>query len=381
MLTDRERSVLLNLIPDIGSLRLKRLLEHFESLDPLWKASPQDIQQVEGIGPILAKRLVAGCRDERGLAEELDLAKRHGVAIVTAVDPGYPAPLREIPDPPAALYVRGAWSAGDETAVAMVGSRRASLYGLQCAERLAYDLALRGATIVSGLARGIDGAAHRGALNAQGRTVGVLGSGFCRFYPAEHEALAARIAERGAVISEYPMRMAPLPQNFPRRNRLISGLSLGVVIVEAAQRSGALITCDCALEQGKTVFAVPGPITTPTSQGTHQILREGAKLVTCVEDILDELHLEPQPVRPAPTAVAEQAAGGVTDEEQRLLACLSPDDPVDLDTLAAAAGLPTAVCAATLLMLELKRFVRPLPGKRFLRSPHAPSPRQSARTS
>jgi DNA processing protein len=299
MLTNRERLILLNLVPEIGSTRLRRLLEAFGDLDQLWAASVQAIQQVDGITPRLAQRIADGCRDTPLLGKELALAQRQGVAIVTLEDDEYPKLLRAIPDPPLALYVRGTLTGADEMAVGIVGARRASFYGTQCAERLGYDLALRGVTVVSGLAHGIDGAAHRGALRASGRTLAVLGSGLARIYPPEHEPLAVQVAQQGALLSEYPMDTVPLPHNFPRRNRLISGLSLGVVVVEAARRSGALITADCALEQGREVFAVPGPITTVTSQGTHQLLKQGARLVTSVDDILEELNLTAQSFDPS----------------------------------------------------------------------------------
>jgi DNA protecting protein DprA len=447
---DRERLMLLNLVPDIGSTRLARLLEHFGSLDRVWKATVQEFQQVEGIGAVLAQRLVSGCRNERLLADELALAKQYGVQIVTLEDAAYPQPLRHIPDPPLVLYVRGhlpallapgsaaetvvthvaasaapqpplagggpplaaprpsppssggvtlaadgaaAYHTGPEpmaaadrtgaeavAAVAVVGSRRASLYGLQTAERLAYELAGYGVTVVSGLARGVDGAAHRGALRAHGLTLAVLGNGLSRVYPLEHQELADRIVQQGALLSEYPMTMPPLAQNFPRRNRLISGLALGVVLVEAAHRSGALITCDCALEQGREVFAVPGKVDSPTSQGPHRLLREGARLVTGVEDILEELRLVQQPGREQATTTLSAAgleappgAGGrlnaegrLSTEEHRVLAQLNAKTPCDLDTVAAQSGLPAGACAAVLLQLELKRRVRQLPGQRFL---------------
>jgi len=398
MLTDRERYLLLNLIPGIGSTRLRRLLEAFGTLDRLWQASGQELQQVDGIGGELARRIVAGCQDAQALEQELDLASRAGVAIVTLEETDYPSLLKELADPPPVLYSLGTLPR-EEVAVAIVGARRASLYGLQTAERLGYDLALRGVTVVSGLARGIDGAAHRRALKATGRTLAVLGNGLSRIYPPEHEKLAEEIvATNGAVISEYPMRMAPLAQNFPRRNRLISGLSRGVVIVEAAKRSGALITADCGLEQGREVFAVPGQVSAITSQGTHQLLKQGARLVTDVEDILEELRLDvrtpvprvrqEQHVEPHPaigrggtfscahgaeprTNLANGGTGarvdGLTDEEQAVLACLHADEPTDLDALAATTGLSIPTCMAALLRLELKRVVRQLPGKRFIR--------------
>lgn len=370
-LTDRERLILLNLIPEVGSTRLRKLIDHFESLEQLSKASPQEYQQIAGISLSFAQRLASGLKNEKLLTEEIVRAKQEEVRLVTLADLEYPEMLRTIPDPPLTLYVKGHLSSLNEASIAIVGSRRASLYGLQTAERLASDLALRGLNVISGLARGIDGAAHRGALKAGGYTLGVLGSGFSCFYPKEHEELAKAMTQQGAVISEYPMRMAPLPHNFPRRNRIISGLSLGIVIVEAASRSGALITCDCALEQGRSVFAVPGPIQAITSQGTNRLLQEGAKLITRVEDILEELHLEPKihPVVAVASRTSSQDAPrglSANNDERTLLSCLSSEQATDMDTLTVKTGLPSATCAATLLGLELKRIVQQLPGKRFL---------------
>jgi len=331
------------------------------------------------------------------------------LALALLLGMGYPAALRQIHDPPLALYIRGSVPI-EGAAVAVVGSRHASRYGLQTAERLSYELALRGVTVVSGLARGIDGAAHRGALKAGGRTIAVLGSGLSVVYPPEHEPLAQQITQQGALVSEYPMTMQPLAQNFPRRNRLISGLSLGVVVVEAAARSGALITADCALEQNRDVFAVPGPITTPTSQGTHHLLKQGAALVTSVEDILEELGLAPQPARsnparvpapeptdpaigPRPSAVGrmveQEHSGGrdvapigagvqapravpvglhLVEEEQRVFACLSREEPRYIDTITEDSGMGPTEVSSALLQLELRRLVRQLPGKRFVRN-------------
>jgi len=341
------------------------MLDAFGSLDRLWAAGIQQLQQI-GVSAQTAQRMV-GCRDERLLAKELALAQRHHVTVVTLEDADYPKLLREIADPPLALYIKGSLPA-EEIAIAVVGSRHASLYGMQTAERLGYDLALRGVTVVSGLARGIDGASHRGALKAGGRTVAVLGSGLTHLYPPEHEELSAQIVEQGAVISEYPMETLPEPYNFPRRNRLISGLSLGVVVVEAAARSGALITANCALEQGREVFAVPGPITTPTSQGTHHLLKEGAKLVTSVEDILEELRVTPQPVRPAAARASAHEPADLVPEEQRVFACLSRDEPCYIDTIAEDSGMDAAEVSSALLHLELRHLVWQLPGKRFIRS-------------
>ena len=306
--------------------------------------------------------------------EEQGLAAQAGCAVLTPADAGYPAPLREIYDPPAVIYMKGRWSeADDRIAVAIVGSRHCSHYGERTAGHLAYELALRGVTVVSGMARGIDAAAHWGALKAAGRTLAVLGNGLSSIYPPEHRELAEAIAQHGAVISEYPMRMKPLGHNFPRRNRLISGLSLGVVVVEAAAKSGALITADQALEQGREVFAVPGNIGSLTSEGTHHLLKQGAKLVTSVEDILEELRLKPMERVTGPSGKVSDTSPArkvsdtfVSDEERLVLEHLNADEPHDIDELVAATGLSASACAATLLGLEVKRFVKQLPGKRFV---------------
>lgn len=369
---DRERLILLNLVPDIGTIRVRRLLDAFGTLAALFQVSEEQFRQVEGIGPVLAGRLASYARKSALVDEELRLAKQSGCRVVTQLDADFPAPLKQIPDPPLVLYMKGGWEDVDETAIAIVGARRASVYGQQIAQRFACELAGRGATVVSGLARGIDGAAHRGALQARGRTVAVLGNGLTQVYPPEHEKLASQITEHGAVCSEYPMKMEPLAQNFPRRNRLISGLSLGVVVVEAAQRSGALVTADMALEQGREVFAVPGKVDSPTSHGTHQLLKQGAKLVTCVDDILEELRLEPRTVAP-PDSVPEPVRRslpitGVTADERQVLEHLSADEPSDVDTVAVKTGLAASTCVASLLGLELKRLVKQLAGKRFIKS-------------
>jgi DNA processing protein len=367
MPSNRERLILLNLVSEVGSTRLRRLLDAFGDLERVFAASLQELQQVEGITPLIAQRIRAGCRDEQRLARELTLAQRHGVTIVTLEEADYPKPLRTIADPPLALYVRGVFASRDQVAVSIVGARRASIYGAQCAERLGCDLALRGVTVVSGLARGIDGAAHRGALRASGRTLAVLGSGLARIYPPEHEPLAEQVAQHGALISEYPMEMAPLPHNFPRRNRLISGLSLGGVVGEAAQRSGALITVDCALEQGREVFAVPGPMTSVTSQGTHQLLKQGARLVTSVDDILEELRLTLQPIQERPSTGTVDVEVRLPETEQRVFVCMSESQPSHIDAIAAQSGLSMPEVSSALVQLELKRRVQQLPGKQFVR--------------
>lgn len=367
---DRERLLVLNLVPEIGSIRLNRLLETFGSLTAVFAASVDQLRQVQGIRLELAERIRSACAQETGLAEEVSAAKRAGCRIVTRLDSDYPEPLRTIPDPPVVLYMKGQWEERDRVAVALVGSRICSVYGQQMTQRLATDLASYGVTVVSGMARGIDAAAHRAALAAGGRTIAVLGGGLASIYPPEHAELAEQIARQGAVCSEYPMLMQPLAQNFPRRNRLVSGLSLGVVVVEAAHKSGALITADCALEQGREVFAVPGPATARNSEGVHGLLRQGARLTTGVDDILEELRLVPELPTGAkftmpPKPPARNAAPAESDEMDELLAAIT-NEPCELDALAARSGLPAGACAAQLLRLELEGRIRQLPGKRFV---------------
>ncbi len=369
MLTHHEQLLLLNHVPGIGSTKVRQLVEIFGSLEHLCRASMEALQRLGGLSPALATRVADGCRDDRWLEHELARVKKAGATILTIKDAAYPKWLKEIHDPPLALYVRGRLEPVDDLALGIVGTRRASAYGLNSAKRLAHDLAFHGITIVSGLARGIDAAAHEGALQAGGRTLAILGSGLDTLYPPEHEPLAARIAQSGAVISEFPMMAEPDRFNFPRRNRIISGLARGVVVVEAAQRSGALITADFALEQGREVFAVPGPITTSTSRGTHELLKEGARLVTCAQDILEELHLDEQPLaRGASVGDCDQAARGALPKlEQQVFACVSERQPRYIDTIAQQSGLGLPVVSSALLQLELKRLIQQLPGKQFVR--------------
>ncbi len=313
------------------------------------------------------------------LEEELALARRHGVQLVTLDDPDYPAPLKTIPQPPPVLYIWGRWLPEDAAAVAVVGSRACSLHGQMTAERLAHDLAAHGLTIVSGLARGIDAAAHRGALKAGGRTIAVLGSGLLRMFPTEHEALARQIAESGAVVSEFPLRAEPLAWHFPQRNRVIAGLALGAIVVEAATRSGALITATHTLEQGKEVFAVPGAAGSPMNRGAHALLRDGARLVESAEDVLQDLQsalaqcvrtLGGDRARPSTGSdgAAEAAPTGprLTADERQVYARLSAR-PVGVDQLTAQTSVAAAQLLPLLLGLELKGLVRQVPGQQFVR--------------
>ena len=331
----------------------------------VWTALETWLHAIEGV-PASAIVAVLAARDtvERDVEHALTHAAKHRASLVTLCDDDYPKQLTTIYDPPAALYVRGAFAPADEIAVAMVGSRYPSAYGIETAERFGRELAERGVTVVSGMARGIDGAAHRGALAGGGRTIAVLGSGLARLYPPEHRELADRIAELGAVISEFPLDTRPDKLHFPQRNRLISGLSLGVLVVEAAEKSGALITARYAGEQGREVLAVPGKISSPTSAGAHALLRDGATLVTSVDDILEALRLAPlaPPQRTQPSSHCVILA--LTPQEQSLLSHLS-DEPLYVDDLATASGLLPAALSSILVNLELKRQVRQWPGQRY----------------
>lgn len=295
---------------------------------------------------------------------------------ITIDDAGYPKNLRNIYNPPKILYVNGSMFESDDMAVALVGSRRASEYGIEACEALAFELASRGVTIVSGMAIGIDTAAHRGALRAKGRTIAVMGSGHGRIYPPQNRKLYGEIAASGAVVTEFEDDMEPLPYHFPQRNRIISGLSLGVVVVEAARNSGALITANFAAEQGREVFAVPGKISSHTSAGTHELIKDGARLVGSVDDILDELSM--REIRSAPAQgsrgrdekIARQIGAYVynslTDSERKVYKVLS-DEPVYIDGISLEAGLGASDVTKALLSLELKKLIKELPGKLYVR--------------
>jgi DNA processing protein len=304
-------------------------------------------------------------RNEHDLEAELKLTEKHNVNVTTIYDRSYPKLLKEIHSPPIVLYSKGEILAEDELAVAIVGARIASVYGLRTAEKLGCELASRGLVVVSGLARGIDSAAHKGALKAHGKTIAVLGSGLDVMYPPENEKLAAEIVEKkGALVSEFPMGTPPNPKNFPQRNRIISGLSLAVVVVEAARNSGALITADFALEQNREVFAVPGKVDSATSFGTNELIKQGAKLTQTADDIIDELGLKLK----ASAGTKEQILRPrLSADEEQIYKNLS-DDPKYIDEVMEAAKLPLAETTRLLFGLQLKKLVKELPGKNFIRA-------------
>lgn len=352
----------LALIPGVGPRIRQALLDRFQSASEIFRAAPSALRSVEGVGPKLCRGIVSA-RGEIDVDDEIATCQRHGIEILVETDSGYPRILKEIPDPPGVLFMRGELLPQDALAIGIVGTRHATQYGLRQADRLAQSLARAGLTIISGLARGVDAAAHRAALTAGGRTVAVLGSGLLNLYPPEHADLAKDVSESGAVISEIPPRMPPRSGAFPQRNRLISGLCLGVLVIEAAQRSGALITARHAMEQNREVFAVPGPIDSRASQGCHQLIRDGAKLVSSADDVLEEL---------GPLFEAASTADGhevhhpaeltLNDQERAVLDAIGTET-ISIEIVADASNLPIQRVLSTISVLEMRRLVRRVSGQ------------------
>jgi DNA processing protein len=371
--------VALNMTPGIGPRAAAKLLERFGSAEAVFTATRAELEKVRLL-PEAVDSIIARDMHERAEAE-IENVRKLGAEILILDDGVYPSLLREIYDPPVALYVTGAWSEClDQPCIAIVGSRRCSTYGLNAASMLARDLAQRGVTIVSGFARGIDAAAHRGALEAGGRTVAVLGTGIGEVYPRDHKKLGEEILSAGgAMVSQFPLATPPVSENFPYRNRIISGLSLGVVVVEAAENSGSLITARLAIEQNREVFAVPGNITSRNSFGTNYLIKgAGAKLVQQWQDVAAELppqiaaRLLPPPLgeKKKEKSVADQLAmvpQGLTGYEQSVFRLLSADNPAHIDSLVNQSRISIPDLTAALLTLEMRDLVRALPGKCFVR--------------
>ncbi len=360
-MTEREALIALNMMEDIGPVRVRSLMELLGSASAILTAGMQDLVKADGVGPELARRIIEQrtCSDP---AEEAVRAGKLGARIITQLDDDYPAALKSIHDPPLALYMWGNFTPRDKHAIAIVGTRRCSHYGNMVADRLAYQLAQTGFTVVSGLARGIDEVAHAGALKGGGRTLAVLGSAIDKLYPPESEELCERIAANGAVISEFPLGTAPGRTTFPMRNRIVSGLSMGVVVVEAAYRSGALITAYEALEQGRAVFAVPGRIDSQASRGTHQLIKTGARLVEDVDDILQEFEYLFPSERSVKDTFKARPEVQLSADEQAVVRALW-EGPADVDMLSRRSGLDSARLSGIMLALEMKRVVRMLPGR------------------
>lgn len=358
-------------VPGIGNHLFKRLIDRFGSPEQILSASDGDLATTEGISTTLVRR-VRRHRLPDSIRRDLRLVRQKDIRIVTMSDPDYPELLLHIPDPPPFLYVQGQLNPRTQS-IAVVGSRMATNYGLSVARRLSADLANFGFTVVSGMARGIDTAAHEGALKGGGRTVAVLGSGLDRIYPAQNHRLSRNIAKNGAVISEFPMVAEPEPHNFPARNRIISGMSLGTVIVEATQKSGSLITARLAAEQNREVFAVPGSIKSFKSTGAHTLIKQGAKLVENVQDILEEITgtVFMKNASPECRTQFEKEPIALTSEENEVYKNLDPY-PVHIDELGRKTAMAPGELASILLGLELKGVVEQLPGKLFARVDEAP---------
>ncbi len=392
----------LNMIQGVGLKTVQVLRDVFGSAERALQATSEELSKIERLSPTM-RDLLSRKPVQYPIERELELIHEYGCQIVTLYDDAYPSRLKEIDTPPLVLYIRGALTSEDTLSISLVGSRDAKDYGRKVGYRLSFQLAQRGLTIVSGLARGIDTSAHRGALEAGGRTIAVMGSGLSFIYPATNSDLAEKITASGALISEFPMGVKPKPRNFPRRNRIISGLTLGTVVVEASNRSGALITARLAGEQGREVFAVPGEIFSELSTGTHKLINNGAKLINTVDDLLNELppyvlnqiqsesltasvpdtetesaQKSPvekpntkseavQPPREAPPPVQSTPPPDLTPDEKTVFDAIETPSS-HIDTIVRTTQLPIGQVSSVLLMLELKGIVQQLPGKQFTQS-------------
>ena len=364
----REALVAMNMIDHVGPIRARQLLEHFGDASAVLDASKHQLLQVKGIGDETAES-IANWEKGVDLNGELKRIADFGCRIVSHADPEYPELLRQIYDPPFVLYVKGALSAKDKNSVSIVGSRMTTPYGIESARRLAYQLAYVGVTIVSGGARGIDTAAHQGALTGKGRTVVVLGTGINLVFPPENIELFERIAANGAIITQFPFNRPADKQTFPIRNRIVAGMTLGTLVVEANMTSGALITANFAIEYGRQVFAVPGRIDSPRSKGCHDLIKKGAKLCESAEDILSEFeYLFPATNRPpGPSETGVLPALELSTNEQQVYDCLDHEE-LNIDEVIRKTGLPSSAVSVALLSLEMKRLAKQLPGKLFVRN-------------
>lgn len=364
----REAVIGLNLIEGIGPVRVRKLLEHFGDPPAILHASRSQLLKVHGIGEEVA-HAISQWEQTIDLKGELARMDTFGCRAVIPSDAEYPASLREIYDPPLVLYVKGTLSPTDQNGIALVGSRQTTRSGLENARRLAYQLAYLGVTVVSGGARGIDTAAHQGAMAARGRTLCVLGTGINLVFPPENRDLFARITHAGAVITQFPFNRRGDRQSFAIRNRIVAGMTLGTVVVEANLSSGALITANFANDYGRQVFAVPGRIDSPRSKGCHDLIKKGAKLCESAEDILSEFeYLFPSGNRP-PSPAETGVLPGITlsDSEQRVYEALGRDE-LPMDEVIRTSGLPASAVSVSLLSLEMKRLVRQSPGRIFSRN-------------
>ena len=360
-----EASIALNMLPTMGPVRLRKLLEVFKEPQQVLSAKRSELRQVEGIGNEVADQ-ISSWESTIDLAAELKRISEFGATVITQQSASYPKSLREIHAPPIVLYVWGELDERDQHAIGIIGARHTTHYGAESAKKLAYQLAYAGLTVVSGLARGIDTAAHQGALAAKGRTIAVIGSGLIKLYPPENRGLAEKIRNgNGAIVSEFSMEIEPDRQTFPMRNRIISGWSHGILVVEAGSNSGALITASQALEQGRSVYAVPGHINAPSAMGSNRLIQQGAKLVMDASDILDDLQILLPEAKPSPQAKVRPLPQLSAEERSVYDAIEASETPID--QIATKCGLASATVSSTLLQLELKRLVKQLPGKYFVK--------------
>lgn len=373
-MTEKEALIALNMLPKIGPVRVRRLVEQIGSAASVLSAPADSLRKAGGIGAETAN-IIRKWEEHADLNGELRRIQEMGLTVVTQGDEVYPGPLTEIHDPPLVLYVRGQLEPRDRVAIGVVGSRRATTYGLTAARKLSFQLAHAGVTVLSGLARGIDTAAHEGAVAAKGRTIAVIGSGLARLYPPENEALAARIADgHGAVVSEFPILTEPDKQTFPQRNRIVSGWSHGILVVEAPAWSGALITANNAGDQGRSVYAVPGPIDRASSLGCNKLIQNGARLVLDAGDILEDMSLlfpsataNTKDGNPSSNAVAASVTPpNLTEEESVIWQALGTEER-HIDELIQTSGQPASGVSVTLMRMELRRQVKQLPGRRYVR--------------
>lgn len=363
-MTETEAHIALNMVPRLGPVRLRALREALGSPQAILAASAAELERVEGIGPAAAYS-IASWEKTVDLAGELRRIEEFGAQVLIPGSADYPPLLREIHDPPTVLYVWGRLTDRDRHGIGVVGPRKPSHYAVECAKKLSYQLAYAGLTVFSGLARGIDTAAHQGALAAKGRTVAVLGSGLGHLYPPQNRELAEKIAAgNGAVLSEFPMDTKPDKQTFPMRNRIVAGCSFGLLVVEAGLNSGALITANQAADQGRAIYAIPGRIDNPVALGSNRLIQQGAKLVQSAQDILDDLGML---FLETPELKVPAAPANLSDDERQVLSALGGDE-THIDTVASRSGLPIPKVASTLLALEMRKLVKQLPGSRFVRT-------------
>ncbi len=358
-MSDLRYWIALSMLPEIGPVGARRLLSVFGSPEKIFVAGLDDLLKIEGIGINRAKNIKT-FSSWQDIEKQMRIAEQKGINVISLDNPSYPEMLREIDDAPVVLYLKGEVQPHDKYAIAVVGSRKLTHYGASIAENISEELASMGFTIISGMARGIDSLSHKGALKVGGRTIAVLGSGIDIPYPPENKTLLDKVVHSGCVMSEFPPGTPPEKENFPRRNRLISGLSLGVLVIEASADSGALITARYAMEQGREVFAVPGNVTSSHSSGTNDLIKKGAILARNAEDIVEEL----APVLKGFIRSRDKVKIEVTDEEKNLCSLLS-GEPKQIDDISRECGLPASKVLGILLGLELKGAVRQIIGKRF----------------